>query len=127
MFFDIMRGNKIQIDENNFSQIYDTMFFLEFSSISTHDFFQSSSLSFVNEDIFQLLPLPIDSIESIFSSPFLHFENENQLFKLVQHQIQENSECLNFLKYVYFCFIDHFALTNLINSIQFEKINCCLF
>jgi hypothetical protein len=127
IFFDVLRGNRIKIEENNQDQIYDTISFLEFSSSSIHRFFQSSSLSFANKDITQLSSLPIDSIENIFSSHFLHLENENQLSKFVQHQIQENSDYLNFLRYIYFGFVDHFALIKIINDIQFEKVDGNLF
>jgi hypothetical protein len=126
-FFDILKGNKIEIMKSSLDQNYDAISFLEFSSVSIHPFFQSSSLSFVDKDILQLSSLPPDSIENILSSHFLHLESENQLFKLIQHLIQENSGYLNVLRYIYLGFVDHFALINLIDSIQFEKIEDSLF
>jgi hypothetical protein len=127
IFFNILKGNRIEINEINLNQIYDTIHFLEFSSESIQSFFQNSSLSFVSNDIIQISALPIDSIERIISSHFLHLQSENQLFEFVQRQIQENREYLSFLRYIYFGLVDNFILINLINSIHFDEIDHCLF
>jgi hypothetical protein len=97
MPFGILKGDRIEINESNFEQIYDTIHFLEFHSDSIKSFFQNSSLSFNSNDISQISSLPIYSIESIISSYFLRLRNENQLFEFVRNQIKENRESLNFL------------------------------
>jgi hypothetical protein len=127
MFFGILKGNKIEINEHNLEHIYDTMHFLEFSSDSIKSFFQNSSLSFISNDISQIPSIPIYSIDNILSSHFLHLRNENQLFEFVQNLIKENRESLNFLRYVYFGLVENNHLINLINSIEFNEIDHCLF
>jgi hypothetical protein len=97
IFFEILKGKRIEINESNFELIYDTIHFLEFSSDSIKIFFQNSSLSFISNDISQISSAPLGSIENIISSHFLHLRDENQLFEFVQNLIKENRACLNFL------------------------------
>jgi hypothetical protein len=59
IFFYILKGNQIEINGSNFEQIYETIHFLEFSSDSIQSFFQNSSLSFISNDISQILSAPI--------------------------------------------------------------------
>jgi hypothetical protein len=127
MFFDILKGNRIQINQSNFEQIYDTIHFLEFFSDSIKNFFQNSSLSFIFIDISQISSAFNDSIENMISSHFLHLRSENQLFEFVQNLIKENRENLIFLRYVYFGLVNCFHLINLINTIEFNDTEHCFF
>jgi hypothetical protein len=126
-FFGIIKGNKIEIHESNFEQIYDTIHFLEFSSDSIQSFIQNSSLSFTSTDLSQISPASIDSIDHILSSHFFHLRNENQLLEFIQNAVEENRGYLNFLRYVYFGLVDCFHLIQLINSIRFDEIDHFLF
>jgi hypothetical protein len=127
IFFDILLGNKILINESTLDQIYDTISFLEFSSISILSFFQNSSFSFIFKSVSQLSTLPIKSNEEIIFSHFLHLRNENQIFEFIQNQVKEKKDYLSFLKLVYFGFVDSYDLLNLINFIQLTEIDFSLF
>jgi hypothetical protein len=81
----------------------------------------------MSKDITQISSASIDSIEHELSSHFLRLKNENQLFEFVQNQIKENREFLNFLRYVYFGLVDNIHLIHLVNSIQFDEMDHCLF
>jgi hypothetical protein len=63
----------------------------------------------------------------MISSHFLHVRSENQLFEFVQNHIKGNRGSLNFLRYVYFGLVNSIDLTHLINSVEFNEIDHCLF
>jgi hypothetical protein len=46
---------------------------------------------------------------------------------LVQHQIKEKKIYLFLFRFIHFGLIEHFSLSNFINSIQFHEIDCSLF
>jgi hypothetical protein len=81
----------------------------------------------ISNNISQISSVSHDSLGSSISSHFLHLRNENQLFEFVQNQIKENREYLIFLRYVYFGLVESNHLINLINTIQFDEMDHCLF
>jgi hypothetical protein len=64
MFFDILKGNKIEITESNLDQIYDTIHFLEFGSDSIESFCQNSNILYHDK-------INLSSISKMFSIPVL--------------------------------------------------------
>jgi hypothetical protein len=88
--------------------------------------FRMSHLTFFH-DISSLSSLSFESIQSIISSPFLHLQNENQLFLVVNDLIQVGRTNLEFLKYISFGLINISSFLTLINSIQFHEISSFLF
>jgi hypothetical protein len=62
LFFNILEGESIIIEEANKRQILNPMNFLEFNSMSIHSLIEHLSLNFISNNINQLSSLPLDSI-----------------------------------------------------------------
>jgi hypothetical protein len=127
LFFEILRGNVIQIDEIKIEQILDAINFLESDTLFVRSFLQNYPFNFVSKSTTSLFSLPNESIQSIISSPYFHLKNENQLFELLFEKIQKNGEFLFLLKYAYFGNVNFLDLNCLIQSIQYPEINESLF
>jgi hypothetical protein len=108
MFFEILKGNKILIDESNIQQMADTIYFLKFDSDSVHDVAQNLGFDFSSENISSLSSLSNEAIETILSFPFIHFQNENQLFNFINQLIKKNRNNLTFIQYISFELITFF-------------------
>jgi hypothetical protein len=80
MFFEILNRNNVLIDKSNIEQIIDMIYFLKFDSVSVHNIAQTFAFDFNVTNIFSLSSLPNESIQTMISSPYIHFQNENQLF-----------------------------------------------
>jgi hypothetical protein len=117
----------VLVNQSNLNKISELINFLEFDSLSVPNYIQNFSFNFVFNDISSLSSLSIESIQNIISSPFLHLQNENQLFLVIKDLIQEERTNLEFLKYISFGLINISPFLTLINSIQFHEINSCLF
>jgi hypothetical protein len=71
----ILGGKNILINESNIQQISDTIYFLEFDSASVHEITKNLIFDDILNHISSLFSSPIDSIQTIISSPFIHFQN----------------------------------------------------
>jgi hypothetical protein len=127
LFFNIIIGKSIWINESNQEKITNTIGFLEFNSIFAFEFWTKCSINFTLNDISSLGSLPIDSIQKIISSHFLSLKNENQLFEFLKSLIQKNEECSSFLTYLHFGLISFPNFTDYLNLIQFYELSSFLF
>lgn len=123
IFFDMLNGGVIEIHQYNLQQILDTIYFLEFDSISINNIAQNS----LNLDITQLISFPLNSIEEILSSNLIHITNENQIIQFILDNFHEKQDFLFLLYYIYFGFTDQYDFQYLIDLINFEDINEALF
>jgi hypothetical protein len=98
----------------------DTIYFLEFDSDSVHDIAQNLGFDFSSENSSSLSSLSNEANETILSFPFIHFQNENQLFNFINQLIKQNRNILTFIQYISFGLITFLILY--IYSIQFNPI-----
>jgi hypothetical protein len=127
LFFNIFKGSTFQIDENNLEGVLNVIYFLEMDTISIQSLISNFPFNFASNDIMPIFFLPVDSIQTIISSPHLHLKNEKQLFELILKLIQDQRDFLCLLSNSYFGNIDSSLLNCLIQSIQLNELNDNLF
>jgi hypothetical protein len=127
LFFDILKGNVLEINETNIEQILDAIYFLESDTLSFRNIAQNSQFNFAFNDLSSLFSLPVESIQATISCPSFHSKNENQLFELLFDKIRKDRDFLFFIKYVSFGNINSLNFNCLIQSIQFHELNESLF
>jgi hypothetical protein len=110
VFFEILRGRKILIKESNILQISETICFREFDSYYIHDITKYFTFDFTSNDIFSLSSHSVDTIQTIFSSVFIRFKNEGQIFSFIHSLIKKDRNNLKALKYILFGLIDFFLI-----------------
>jgi hypothetical protein len=122
LFFNILQGTIIQVDENNVVQILKTIDYLETDILSVQNFLKNHSSNFASANIMAIFFLPIECIRTLFSFPYLHLKNEDQLFELILNKIQDQRKFLFLLNYASLGNIDSFFLNYLIQSIQLTEL-----
>jgi hypothetical protein len=126
-FFGILQGDMILVDESNIDQISTVLYFLEFDSLSIYSIAKNMTINFALNDISSLYSLPINSIQSIISSYLFSLSHENQLYEFISNLIREDRKKFKFLKYVPFGLVRFSDFISLINSIQLNEFDACLF
>jgi hypothetical protein len=95
--------------------------------VSIQSLISNFPFNFVSNDIMSMFSLPVDSIQTIISSPHLHLKNEKQLFEFILKLIQYQRNFLCLSSNSYFGNIDSSQLNCLIQSIQLNELNDNIF
>jgi hypothetical protein len=111
--FSVFKGKIISLEKFHQEFLISTILFVEIEPLK--DF-----ISFSFEDFSSF---STSTIKQIFSSPFLHLINENQLFEFVLNQIKLDQTTLYLIQYLYYGLFDHNSFLSLLSSFEFSEIS----
>jgi hypothetical protein len=111
-FFSIFNGSILDLDKIPKSLLFKTILFLDIEQLKP----------IVNLSSENMLSYSLEEIHQIFSSSFLHMENENEIFQTFFKLIEKDKNNLDLISYIYIGMVDYNLLNMLISDINFCEI-----
>jgi hypothetical protein len=129
--FDLLKGKSFKISKFQSEDIYQSIQFLQFLSLSSYmsNKFDSQGIAFnfYKMSSYSLLDLSPDSIKYVISSNYLHLKNECQLFDFIYRKIEKDRSNLSLLIYMYGAAVTDKTLSPLIQELRLKEIDYQIF